>query len=76
MQDWDESDDEDTVAAAARRFNRIVVLARMFSLAELESDPALLLDLKEDVREECEALGKVTNVTLYDVRSPRLSRVC
>ena len=39
----------------------------MFTLRELEEDPTLLLDLKEDVREECETLGEVTNVVLYDV---------
>lgn len=39
----------------------------MFTQQELEKDPTLLLDLKEDVREECEGIGKVTNVTLYDV---------
>jgi hypothetical protein len=39
----------------------------MFTLAELEEDPSLLLDLKEDVREECATLGDVTNVVLYDV---------
>jgi HIV Tat-specific factor 1 len=39
----------------------------MFSLQELEEDTSLLLDLKEDVRDECSALGEVTNVVLYDV---------
>jgi len=39
----------------------------MFSLHELEEDASLLLDLKEDVRDECSALGEVTNVVLYDV---------
>ena len=39
----------------------------MFTLKELEEDASLLLDLKEDVREECETLGEVTNVVLYDV---------
>ena len=38
----------------------------MFTLKELKDDPAALLDIKEDVREECEKFGKVTNVTLYD----------
>lgn len=38
----------------------------MFTLQELDEDATLLLDLKEDVREECETLGTVTNVTLYD----------
>ena len=39
----------------------------MFTLQELEEDASLLLDLKEDVRDECSALGEVTNVVLYDV---------
>jgi len=47
--------------------SRVVVLKHMFALKELEEDAALLLDLKEDVREECSSLGEVTNVVLYDV---------
>lgn len=39
----------------------------MFTLKELEEDATLLLDLKEEVRDECESMGEVTNVTLYDV---------
>jgi len=38
----------------------------MFTLKELAGDTSLLLDLKEDVREECSTLGEVTNVVLYD----------
>ncbi|KAH7108182.1 hypothetical protein BKA62DRAFT_746739 [Auriculariales sp. MPI-PUGE-AT-0066] len=49
--------------------SRVVVLKHMFSLAELEEDASLLLDLKEDVREECSNLGDVTNVVLYDKES-------
>jgi len=45
---------------------RVVVLKHMFSLKELEEDASLLLDLKEDVRDECSSLGEVTNVVLYD----------
>lgn len=48
--------------------SRIVVLKHMFTLEELKDDPSLLLDLKEDVREEAETVGDVTNVVLYDVR--------
>lgn len=33
----------------------------------VQDEPALVLDLKEDVREECERLGEVTNVVLYDM---------
>ncbi|KAI0051899.1 hypothetical protein FA95DRAFT_1484447 [Auriscalpium vulgare] len=46
--------------------SRVVVLKHMFTLKELDEDLSLLLDLKEDVREECETLGEVTNVVLYD----------
>lgn len=46
---------------------RTVVLTKMFTLHELDSDPSLLLDLKQDVREECNSrIGGVTNVILYD----------
>lgn len=45
----------------------MVVLKHMFSLQELNEDASLLLDLKDDVRDECSSLGEVTNVVLYDV---------
>lgn len=53
--------------------SRVVVLKHMFTLDELKEDPSLLLDLKEEVREEAEGLGDVTNVVLYDVRAPSQS---
>lgn len=49
------------------RHSRVVVLKHMFSLQELNEDASLLLDLKDDVRDECSSLGEVTNVVLYDV---------
>lgn len=67
LTDWS-SDEEDAASLAAKaKYSRLVVLSGMFTLKELEEDATLLLDLKEDVREECESLGIVTNVTLYDV---------
>lgn len=65
LTDWS-SDEEDAKAAARQQSQRVVVLEGMFSLQELERDPTLLLDLKEDVRDECGTIGDVTNVTLYD----------
>lgn len=38
----------------------------MFTLDELDEDPAAILDIKEDIRDECSKLGQVTNVVLYD----------
>ncbi|KAJ3015219.1 hypothetical protein HKX48_004707 [Thoreauomyces humboldtii] len=46
---------------------KLVVLKHMFTLKELEEDPTLLLDLKQDVRDECEKLGEITNIVLYDL---------
>jgi HIV Tat-specific factor 1 len=54
---------------------RQVCLRRMFTLAELEEDPSLILDLKDDVREESETFGKVTNVVLWDVSDVSESEV-
>jgi HIV Tat-specific factor 1 len=47
--------------------NRVVVLKHMFTLKELEEDPGLALELKEDVREEAETIGTVTNIHVFDV---------
>jgi len=70
--EWDDEDgfgpsltEEDKISAINKN-SRVVVLKYMFTLKELEEDAALLLDLKEDVREECSTLGEVTNVVLYD----------
>ncbi|KAF8210265.1 hypothetical protein K438DRAFT_1916720 [Mycena galopus ATCC 62051] len=70
--EWDDEDGfgpalkpEDAVNVANKN-SRVVVLKHMFTLKQLEEDAALLLDLKEDVREECATLGEVTNVVLYD----------
>lgn len=74
MEDWDDEDqfgpsvDPSEQGSTANK-SRVVVLKHMFTPQELEEDATLLLDLKEDVREECSSLGEVTNVVLYDVRS-------
>ncbi|TFK75460.1 hypothetical protein BDN72DRAFT_832339 [Pluteus cervinus] len=71
--EWDDEDgfgpalDPNDRRNAANKTSRVVVLKHMFTLQELEEDASLLLDLKEDVREECATLGEVTNVTLYDL---------
>lgn len=77
--EWDEEDGfgpmiqpEDNVNVANKN-SRVVVLKHMFTLKELEEDATLLLDLKEDVREECASLGEVTNVVLYDVSTMKPS---
>ncbi|KAG6842079.1 hypothetical protein C0991_002733 [Blastosporella zonata] len=77
--EWDDEDgfgptitaDESAAASAAFQNSRVVVLKHMFTFEELAEDAALLLDLKEDVREECSSLGEVTNVVLYDHRTQK-----
>ena len=77
LEDWDSEDEFGPALTVIDKFSnqvnkngRVVVLKHMFTLEELEEDPSLLLDLKEDVREECATLGDVTNVVLYDVSEP------
>ena len=61
--------DADDQMNSSEKNSRVVVLKHMFSIDELERDARLMLDLKEDVREECSTIGEVTNVVLYDVCS-------
>jgi HIV Tat-specific factor 1 len=79
LEDWDDEDQfgpsvDSLEQGSAANKSRVVVLKHMFTLQELEEDATLLLDLKEDVREECSSLGEVTNVVLYDVRLSASSR--
>lgn len=71
LQEWDDEDGFGPSKSGdnmnPNRNSRVVVLKHMFSLKELDKDASLLLDLKEDVRDECSTLGEVTNVVLYDV---------
>ena len=78
MGDWDFEDGfgpmEDPVEEKRPLVFRVTILKHMFALQELKDDPSLLLELEEDVREQAENLGDVTNVVLYDVSS-NLSRL-
>ncbi|MCJ1335993.1 hypothetical protein MMC09_001268 [Bachmanniomyces sp. S44760] len=65
LADWDD-DDPQAIQDTSSRWDKVVILKHMFTLAELEEDPAAMLDIKEDIREECAKLGEVTNVVLYD----------
>lgn len=74
LEDWSSADEEDPLApnpqappAGNSRYARVVVLKHAFTLAELEADPGAAIELKEDIRDEAESIGTVTNVTLYDV---------
>ena len=66
LADWDDDDPQALPETASNRWDKVVVLKHMFAPAELAADATLALELKEDIREECEKLGPVTNVTVYD----------
>lgn len=65
MADWDD-DDPSKIADKTSKYDKVVILRHMFTLKQLDEEPTAILDLKEDIREECEKLGDVTNVVLYD----------
>ncbi|PMD64113.1 uncharacterized protein K444DRAFT_555745 [Hyaloscypha bicolor E] len=74
LADW--SDDEpSSVMETSSRWDKVVILKHMFTLEELAEDPAAILDIKEDIREECSKLGEVTNVVLFDMEEEGVASV-
>ncbi|KAM0796242.1 splicing factor U2AF-associated protein [Usnea florida] len=65
LADWDD-DDPQALQETSSRWDKVAILKHLFTLKELEEDPAAILDIKEDIREECAKLGEVTNVVLFD----------
>lgn len=65
LADWDD-DDPQVVQETSSKWDKVVIIKHMFTLEELEEDPAVMLEIKEDIREECEKLGPVSNVQLFD----------
>ncbi|KAJ5091724.1 nuclear mRNA splicing factor-associated protein [Penicillium alfredii] len=65
LADWDD-DDPSILPDTRLRQEKTVILKHMFTLKELEEDAAAILDIKEDIRDECSKIGEVTNVVLYD----------
>ncbi|TGO24494.1 hypothetical protein BPAE_0101g00120 [Botrytis paeoniae] len=74
LADW--SDDEPSaLVETSSKWDKVVILKHMFTLKELEEDPAAMLDIKEDIRDECGKLGEVTNVVLYDLEEDGVASV-
>jgi HIV Tat-specific factor 1 len=74
LADW--SDDEvSSIVETSSRWDKVVILKHMFTLEELAEDPAAILDIKEDIREECSKLGEVTNVVLFDLEKDGIASV-
>ncbi|KAI1383175.1 uncharacterized protein F4822DRAFT_67793 [Hypoxylon trugodes] len=75
LADWDDDDLYGGQLDMGAKRDRLVVLRHMFTLRELDEDPAALLDIKEDIRDECSKLGPVTNVVLYDLEEEGIASV-
>ncbi|KAM0178747.1 hypothetical protein ACHAPF_003449 [Botrytis cinerea] len=74
LADW--SDDEPSaLVESSSKWDKVVILKHMFTLKELEEDPAAMLDIKEDIRDECGKLGELTNVVLYDLEKDGVASV-
>lgn len=74
LADW--SDDEiSAIPDTGSRWDKVVLLKHMFTLEEIKEDPAAILDIKEDIREECSKLGEVTNVVLFDEEEDGIASV-
>lgn len=74
LADWDD-DEPSAIQETSSRWDKVVILKHMFTLAELDEDPAAILDIKEDIREECSKLGEVTNVVLFDMEEDGIASV-
>ncbi|KPI42193.1 Splicing factor U2AF-associated protein 2 [Cyphellophora attinorum] len=74
LADWDD-DDPQQMPETSSKFDKVVILKHMFTPAELEEDPSAILDIKEDIRDECAKLGAVTNVILYDLEPAGVASV-
>ncbi|KAL8694345.1 MAG: hypothetical protein Q9218_000982 [Villophora microphyllina] len=74
LADWDD-DDPQAIRDTSSRWDKVVILKHLFTLKELEEDPAAMLDIKEDIREECAKIAEVTNVVLFDKEAEGVASV-
>ncbi|KAL8736279.1 MAG: hypothetical protein Q9166_000434 [cf. Caloplaca sp. 2 TL-2023] len=74
LADWDD-DEPQAIQDTSSRWDKVVILKHMFTLKELEDDPAAILEIKEDIREECAKIANVTNVVLFDKESDGVASV-
>ncbi|KAJ4991339.1 Splicing factor U2AF-associated protein 2 [Stagonosporopsis vannaccii] len=68
LAEWSDNEEEvaETFAPKKNKWAKVCILRHAFTLDELDEDEEAILDIKEEMREEGEKFGEVTNVTLYD----------
>ncbi|SZE99764.1 unnamed protein product [Blumeria hordei] len=74
LADWSDEESSAFSEVGSKR-DKVVILKHMFTLDELAEDSAVILDIKEDIREECSKLGEVTNVVLFDLEKDGVASV-
>ncbi|KAI4924577.1 hypothetical protein J4E85_007693 [Alternaria conjuncta] len=72
LNEWSDNEEEvaQTFVAKKNKWAKVVIIKNVFTLDQLETDPKAYLEIKEDMREKAEEIGKVTNTTLWD-KEPR-----
>ncbi|KAF2771711.1 hypothetical protein EJ03DRAFT_388137 [Teratosphaeria nubilosa] len=65
LADWDD-DDPQAIPNTSSRHDKVVVIKHMFTLKSLADEPEAIMDIKEDIREDGEKYGQITNVVVYD----------
>jgi HIV Tat-specific factor 1 len=68
LAEWSDNEEEvkEVFAPKKNKWAKVCIIKHAFTLEELEEDAAAYLDIKDDMREEAEQFGEVTNVTLFD----------
>ncbi|KAH7414311.1 hypothetical protein DE146DRAFT_31514 [Phaeosphaeria sp. MPI-PUGE-AT-0046c] len=68
LAEWSDNEDEvkEAFAPKKNKWAKVCIVKHAFTLEELDEDPAALLEIKEDMRDEAEKFGKDPKVTLYD----------
>lgn len=75
LADWSDDEDISTIKETSSRFDKVVILKHMFTLAEIKEDPECVADIEEDIRDECSKLGEVVNVVLFDMEEDGIASV-
>lgn len=69
LAEWSDDDQEavkETYAPKTNKYAKFVIVKHAFTLEQIEKDVGDIIEIKQDMREEAEEFGKVTNVVLYD----------
>jgi HIV Tat-specific factor 1 len=74
LADWDD-DDPAALPAQNPKWAKLVYLKHMFTLKELDEDPAARIDIADDIRDECSKLGDVSKVVLFDQEQDGIASV-